>query len=185
MSARLEEKSLRYEGRFSSNKRLQAEGFAKDIEERIADRLGREVGALILEQDADATRRRNLFLAGLATHCDPPSLQKDFPAEFQVQKSYYFDGHSESEQRRSVWMDRRITVENYEEWTNYLYECLASIAKEDALGRLMRDTKGEVRQYLMSFPANSETRTCREQMIRDFVKQKPLIEMLLAGSPPT
>lgn len=93
-------KSVAYEGKYSASKRMQAEGFAKDIEERLADRLGREVGAFMLEQDSDPVRRRELFLAGIASFCDPPSLQRDFPAEFQVQKTYYFDGHAESDVRR-------------------------------------------------------------------------------------
>lgn len=88
------------EGRFSSFKTLVTEGFAEDSEEHFADYMGQEVFAKLLTQVSTVGARRNLYFANIASKCDTPSLEAMFPKEFQVQKQYYFDPHSEAELRR-------------------------------------------------------------------------------------
>ena len=99
---------LRMEGEFSSRYRITKDGYSSSPTERFADNLGQMVFARILNEEADVRRRRARYLANNAWLCRRPSIQQLFPGEAKIQRSYYVEAHSETNQRQKELLSEDI-----------------------------------------------------------------------------
>ena len=96
------------EGEFSGRYRLDRDGYSSSPTERFADALGQMVFARILKEEPDVRKRRARYLANNAWLCRKPSLQQLFTAEAKIQRSYYVEPHSETNQRKKELLTEDI-----------------------------------------------------------------------------
>ncbi len=96
------------EGEFSGRWRLDRDGYSSSPTERFADSLGQMVFARILKEEPDVRKRRARYLANNAWLCRKPSLQQLFTAEAKIQRSYYVEPHSETNQRQKELLTEEI-----------------------------------------------------------------------------
>ncbi len=99
---------INLEGKFSARDRLGIDGYASSPTERFADNMGQLVFSKILSQESDLKKRRALYLANNAWLCRRPSIQQMFPKETKVQKNYYVEPHSETNQRQKELLTKEI-----------------------------------------------------------------------------
>lgn len=100
--------TIAMEGQFSGRWRLDRDGYASAPTERFADNLGQMVFARILKEEPDVRKRRARYLANNAWLCRKPSLQQLFTAEAKIQRSYYVEPHSETNQRQKELLSEDI-----------------------------------------------------------------------------
>jgi len=96
------------EGRFSGRYRLDRDGYSSSPNERFADSLGQLVFARLLKEEPDVRKRRARYLANNAWLCRKPSIQQLFPGEAKIQRSYYVEPHSETNQRQKELLTEEI-----------------------------------------------------------------------------
>jgi hypothetical protein len=100
--------TLAMEGEFSGRYRLDRDGYSSSPAERFADSLGQLVFARILKEESDVRKRRARYLANNAWLCRKPSIQQLFPGEAKIQRSYYVEPHSETNQRQKELLTEEI-----------------------------------------------------------------------------
>lgn len=100
--------TIAMEGEFSGRWRLDRDGYSSSPSERFADNLGQMVFARILKEEPDVRKRRARYLANNAWLCRKPSLQQLFTAEAKIQRSYYVEPHSETNQRQKELLTEEI-----------------------------------------------------------------------------
>lgn len=100
--------NLTMEGRFSGRFRMDRDGYSSSPAERFADALGQMVFARLLHEEPNVRKRRARYLANNAWLCRKPSLQQMFSAEAKVQRSYYVEAHSETNQRQKELLTDEI-----------------------------------------------------------------------------
>lgn len=108
MQTSLAKATIAMEGEFSGRYRLDRDGYASSPTERFADNLGQLVFARILSEEADVRKRRARYLANNAWLCRKPSIQQLFPGEAKIQRSYYVEPHSETNQRQKELLSEEI-----------------------------------------------------------------------------
>lgn len=91
---------LEVPGRYSYLQSARDEGFARDIEEDVADSYASTAVARYLSRFEKTEERRALFLSSVSGHCTEPSFLQRYPDEALVLRSY-------SNQPHSVGLDRR------------------------------------------------------------------------------
>ncbi len=104
----LAKNTITMEGEFSGRYRLDRDGYSSSPTERFADSLGQLVFARILKEEPDVRKRRARYLANNAWLCRKPSIQQLFPSEAKVQRSYYVEPHSETNQRQKELLTEEI-----------------------------------------------------------------------------
>jgi hypothetical protein len=104
----LAKSTIAMEGQFSGRYRLDRDGYSSSPTERFADNLGQMVFAKILNSEQDVRKRRARYLANNAWLCRKPSIQQLFPSEAKVQRSYYVEPHSETNQRQKELLTDEI-----------------------------------------------------------------------------
>jgi hypothetical protein len=104
----LAKNTIAMEGEFSGRYRLDRDGYASAPTERFADSLGQLVFARILQEENNIQKRRARYLANNAWLCRKPSIQTLFPSEAKVQRSYYVEPHSETNQRQKELLTEEI-----------------------------------------------------------------------------
>lgn len=108
MQTSLAKATIAMEGEFSGRFRLDRDGYASSPTERFADSLGQLVFARILSEEQDVRKRRARYLANNAWLCRKPSIQQLFPGEAKIQRSYYVEPHSETNQRQKELLSEEI-----------------------------------------------------------------------------
>lgn len=104
----LAKNTIAMEGEFSGRYRLDRDGYSSAPTERFADSLGQIVFARILKEEPNVQKRRARYLANNAWLCRKPSIQQLFPSEAKVQRSYYVEAHSETNQRQKELLTEEI-----------------------------------------------------------------------------
>jgi hypothetical protein len=104
----LAKNTIAMEGEFSGRYRLDRDGYSSAPTERFADSLGQMVFARILKEEPSVQKRRARYLANNAWLCRKPSIQQLFPSEAKVQRSYYVEPHSETNQRQKELLTEEI-----------------------------------------------------------------------------
>ena len=100
--------TIEMEGEFSGRYRLDRDGYSSSPTERFADALGQLVFARLLKEEPDVRKRRARYLANNAWLCRKPSIQALFPGEAKIQRSYYVEPHSETNQRQKELLSEEI-----------------------------------------------------------------------------
>lgn len=104
----LAQSTIGMEGQFSGRFRLDRDGYASSPAERFADSLGQLVFARILKEESDIRKRRARYLSNNAWLCRKPSIQQLFTAEAKIQRNYYVEPHSETNQRQKELLTEEI-----------------------------------------------------------------------------
>jgi hypothetical protein len=101
MTVRITKTLMSAEKEFSPRDALGTEGFAASPSERFADLLGSYTFASYLSEVRDTWLRRYLFLASSSWQCERPSLDSLYPEESTAERSFVFDAHSATAQRKT------------------------------------------------------------------------------------
>ena len=108
MTEEVLEKTVQVDGEFSSNARIDSEGFASPPYERFADVVGSYAMAEMLKELPTNFERQNKLLASSSWQCEEPSLSTHFPEESAIQSEYEFDSHTDGAQRKKELLSAPI-----------------------------------------------------------------------------
>jgi hypothetical protein len=116
-------RSMEASGPYFQDKTFVSEGFAENIDERVADTIGSEAVAKILAKRPTLQERRLQFYSVLADRCEEPSWKSRFPEEAEAENEHSWHSHTLGQKRIFECMPASVRKEVACEKDFELREC--------------------------------------------------------------